>query len=908
MTRLTPIMALLAMAVAAHAQGPSADWRTFTTAHFRVHYPAPYQAWAARAASRIESIRSAVVKEVGFDPPQVIDVIVSNPIAQANGSAWPFLDAPRILFYTEPPGPDEQIGAFSDWIDLLATHEITHVMHMLRPSRNPFERSIERFVLPLDPITLGAPRWVLEGYATVVEGRLTGAGRPPSTMRAVVLREWASTGRLPSYSQLNSDTRFLGMSMAYLAGSAYLEWLEHRAGEGSLRKLWARMTARQRRPFSPAFAGVFGDTPARLYGRFVAELTASAVAVNRATELREGELWQETTRDSGDPAVSPDGSQIAVVIRDKSKPARIVIWKTGPADEEQKKYQERIKRVIARDPEDYPPVASKPLPRKPVRSFTPPDAGDLETPRWTRDGKSILYSHRQPDLEGFLHHDLFLWTPSMGENRRVTRLADVFDADPLPDGRSAVAVRSRYGLSQLVMVDLASGAVRALNEPQLETVYAHPRADASGSRVAYVAHRTGTWALIVRDLTTSRETVILDNVNVADPEWRGDQLYATVLSGGFAELHRISLDGTHEPVTRSPGGSFQPAPSPDGRVFFMALDPDGFVLRAIDGKATAPAAPAFDVALVPALPPVMAAPPPFASETLAPPRPYGIGRQESGWFVSQTLAPSQNATEVGGRLGDVVGRLDSIAIASIGRQHGQRGVGIASAWRGLPVALIGHLFTANDRFVKRNGGELRASWSGRGPLTAFRIDAGGLAGKPLHLAFADAAVTFRQIVSSVRSEEDLRISGEGGSLNHSRAIARAAIRMGSFGLSGRYQHDQSNDAGVDVGGVTSSILPRSAIPNRVFDPALPIGTLAGRRYDGLRVEMTTPVLPATMFYQRHRTATENLALAGLEVTLASAPLAIIRAPGIDFTAGGARILDAPLRNRTKFWLSMRWRP
>ena len=37
--------------------------------------------------------------------------------------------------------------------------------------------------------------------------------------------------------------------MAYLLGSAYLEWLEERGGPGSLRKLWARMTARAPRGF-----------------------------------------------------------------------------------------------------------------------------------------------------------------------------------------------------------------------------------------------------------------------------------------------------------------------------------------------------------------------------------------------------------------------------------------------------------------------------------------------------------------------------------------------------------------------------------------------------------------------------------------------------------------------------------
>ncbi|HEV8660707.1 MAG TPA: hypothetical protein VGS96_19040 [Thermoanaerobaculia bacterium] len=902
MTRRLTLFALLAIAFAAQAQGPSAHWRTIETAHFRVHYPADYEAWATRAASRIESIRAAVVKEVGFDSPQRIDVVISNPVAAPNGYAWTILDAPRIIFYSEPPGPDEQIGTYSDWIDLLAVHEITHIMHMLRPSRNPLQRAVERFVLPFDPITLTAPRWVLEGYATVIEGRLTGAGRPPSAMRAVVLRKWASSGRMPSYSQLNSDSRFLGMSMAYLAGSAYLEWLERRTGEGSLRRLWARMTARQRRSFRNAFIGVFGDSPDRLYGQFVAELTASAMTVNRSTDLRDGELWQETPRASGDPAVSPDGSKIAVVIRARNKPSRLVIWSTGPAAEERKRFEERVTKMIARDSEDFPPVSMKPLPRRVMHSMTPQDGGDVETPRWTRDGKSILYSHRQPDGEGFLHHDLFLWTPSTGENRRVTRLADVFDADPLPDGHSAVAVRSRYGLSQIVIIDFATGAVRDLMQPSLETVYSHPRANRDGSQIAYVAHNKGTWSLFVRD------AVVLSGVNVASPEWSDDHIFATVLAGGFAELHRIALNGDHEPITRSPGGAFEPAPAPDGRVFFMGLNPDGFVVRVIDAASTAPATPAYDRTLVPALPPVMSAPPIFASQALPQPRAYGIGRQESAWLVGEAVAPNQNATEIGVRIGDVVGRLDTLAVASIGRENAQRGVGVASTWRGWPIAISGHAFTANDDLVKRNGLEVRGSWMWHAPLSTFSIDAGGLTGKPLDIGFAEASFRQRQIVSTWRANEEIRITAEGGSITHYRGIARASLRGGAFSMAGEVQHDEARHDGIDVGGIESSILPRSAIPNRVFDPALPIGTLSGRRHDGTRVELNLPFLPATMFYQRHRTDTTSLSLAGLQVTLVSNATPILRLPALDVTAGAARILDEPLRNRTKWWFAMRWRP
>ncbi|HEY3056524.1 MAG TPA: hypothetical protein VGK31_11400 [Thermoanaerobaculia bacterium] len=899
MTRRLTLFVLLAIASGARAQGPSAAWRTISTAHFRVHYPAEYEAWATRAASRIESIRAAVVKEVGFDPPQRIDIVISNPIASPNGYAWPVLDAPRIVFYTEPPGPDEQIGAYSDWIDLLAVHEITHIMHMLRPSRNPLQRIVERFVLPLDPITLTAPRWVLEGYATVIEGRLTGAGRPPSSMRAIVLRKWAASGRLPSYSQLNSDSRFLGMSMAYLVGSAYLEWLEQRTGQESLRHLWARMTARQRRPFAAAFTGVFGDSPDRLYGRFVAELTASAMAVNRAGGLREGELWQETPRASGDPAISPDGSQLAIVIRARNRPSRLVVWSTAPPTEERKRFEERMTKMIARDPEDYPPVTTKPLPRKEVHSLTPPDGGNVETPRWTRDGKSILYSHRQPDAEGFLHHDLFLWNPSTGENRRVTHLADVFDADPLPDGHSAVAVRSRHGLSQIVIIDFASGEVREVTKPSLDTVYSHPRAYHG---LAYVAHQKGKWSLFVS------EAPVLSDVNVAWPEWSGDHLFATVLSDGFAEVHRIALNGDHYPVTRSAGGAFEPAPSPDGRVFFMGLDPDGFVVRVIDAPSTAPATPAYDPTLVPAVPPAMTAPPPFASQGLPSPRPYGIGRQESAWLIGETFAPNQNATEIGVRTGDVIGRLDTLALASIGRENAQRGVGVASTWRGWPIAMSAHVFNANDHLVKRNGLEVRGSWTWQGPLSTFSIDAGGLTGKPLDIAFADASFRQRQIVSTWRANEEIRLSAEGGSLTHYRGIARASLRGSEVSIAGEYRHDEARTDGVDIGGIESSILPRSAIPNRAFDPALPIGTLSGRHHDGMRVEATLPILPATMFYQRHRTDTASLSLAGLEVTLVSNATPILRLPALDVTAGVARVLDEPLRNRRKWWFATRWRP
>src|SRR5881227_690141 len=137
------------VAVSLSAQAPHEPWRTIQTKHFRVHYPKQFEGWATRAASRLESVRDAVVAEVGFSPEQVTDVMVIDPIAEANGETIPLLDTPRMIFYAEPPGPELQIGEYSDWIDLLAVHETAHLVHLLRPSRNPFERLLERWLLPV---------------------------------------------------------------------------------------------------------------------------------------------------------------------------------------------------------------------------------------------------------------------------------------------------------------------------------------------------------------------------------------------------------------------------------------------------------------------------------------------------------------------------------------------------------------------------------------------------------------------------------------------------------------------------------------------------------------------------------------------------------------------------------------
>ncbi|PYQ27878.1 MAG: hypothetical protein DMF56_18570 [Acidobacteria bacterium] len=871
--RVTPLLILFAIVgPALYAQSPAADWRTIETAHFHVHFPREYEQWATRAASRLESIREAVSKEVGFTPAQVVDVVVMNPIAEANGSAWPLLKSPRMIFYAEPPGPDESIGNYTDWIDLLAIHEYAHTAHMLRPSRNPLERAL----VPFDPIVFRAPRWVLEGYATVIEGRLTGAGRPNGTFRALLLRRWAEAGRLPSYGELDASRKFFGGSMAYLMGSAFLEWLEQKRGPDSLRNLWLRLTARHRRSFDEAFTGVFGDRADRLYGRFLAELTTSAIELDRARTLQEGELFQETSRNSGEPAVSPDGKQIGIVIRDRDQPDKLVIWSTGEPAEEEKKFKERVEKILERDPEDVGPLREKPLPRKAIHTLILPDGGDINTPRWMPDGKSILFSHRAPDAEGFLHFDLYRW--DFENVTRVTHLADVREADPYPDGVSAVAVQSRYGITQLATVHLADGSlITATSElPSYEVIYTHPRVSRDG-RFAYVAHTRGEWTLFV-----DGKPVPLPG-DASSPEWMGSSVIATVAKGGFAELHR---DGVIITTTR--GGAFDPAPSPDGRIFFMSLDPDGYVLRVLPANTNA-------ATFTPPPAPFAPIPPHLVTQSLPKSHAYGLGRQEFSWFAGTNVARGHRALEAGARLGDVVGRLDTLLIASIGSGNAPEGVALASTWRGWPIELQAHAFRTDDD----TGIELRARWTHyRLALESGRLARLRGADETSALLFANASYSLRHVFGSWRIEESLRVDVDDA---HQRGILGASLRSGSFRIAAQVQHDRGDE--LVLGGLASSILPRSAYAHRILDPALPVAALRGSDYDGWRIESTVPGLPFTAFYQRHELGGARLSVYGLEAELHSDPFPILKLPALGLTAGVARA-----NQRTNWWLGMRWRP
>ncbi len=972
---LVPAVRAPAQGDAEHAvQGPRTDWRVLTTPHFRVHYPRASEAWTRHVAARLESIRERVAAEVGYAPPETVDVVVSDPVAETNGFALPILGWPRLVLWTRPPGAASVLGHYRDWAELLAVHEETHLVHLLRPSRNPWRRALGRLV-PVAPIARAAPRWVSEGYATLIEGRLTGAGRPGSDLRAAVLRRWAMAGRLPTYGALAADRDdYLGMSMAYLAGSAYLAWLEERAGEGSLRHLWARMTARRRRDFATAFRGVFGEAPDVLYARFTAELTWRAVEAERRIAAAgpdggwaEGEPWADLDWDAGAPALSPDGERLAVALRHRDDPSELVIFATAVDAEEVAELGRERERLLAADPEDVAPVETGPPPHERLEVLPELDGVPATSPRWLPDGR-LLVVREMPDAAGFLHPDLFVWAPQEGRLDRITRGADLDAPDPAPGGDWAVAVRSRDGTTQLVRVDLATGAVAALTPPAVTTVVDHPRLDADGRRLVYARHAAGDrWALVVRDLADGSEEELPapPGATLASPAWgRGataGTVFATAGRDGFVDVVAWTPwpDGwSRRRLTRSRGAALAPEPGA-GELFFLSLGPDGLDLRRLDLPAAGAAAPAAATRaavdeladLAPVVTPPEGAPPaPFAVADVGPGHAAGLGRQELLPLVGGAVGPAGDRFAVGLRGGDLLGRLDWVVGGCVGGSTA-RGGSAAATWRGPtpgpPLALTLQLFerrelpsrqpetvpglgTALD--VTRAGAELAAAWQRERASGDLRLGGGLYAGTAEPRApqaggrrgerslFAEAGWQPWAGRGDRWAGLDLALrgdAGESGGDGWSRLRGRLGVEVGagdsSLGLTWSGGRLDGADAPAwqrfQLGGVASGLLPSTVAAPRVWMPALPAGTLRGDRFGALRADLDLAWLPVPLFWARYDFAgAAPLEVGGVEIARRVGPVPLVRLPEVALTVGLARILDPPFRGDTTWWLGLAWSP
>ena len=969
--RLRAIEASLALVVALLALGPNRAcaqlfarpwlrWHTLQVGRFDVHYPDELAQWSRFVAERLPAVDSAVGRLVGYSPPGRVQIVVDDPFDISNGFAFTVIDHPVIVFWASPPDPRESIGQFRTWGEMLAVHEFGHVAHLTRPSRNPWTRLLWR-VAPVDlgPIPLNAPRWVLEGYATYIEGVVTGTGRPHGVWRPATLRQWAIEGRLPNYAQLSSWSDFEGGEFAYLAGSAFLEWLARRQGDSSLVDLWRRLTARTNRTFDEAFAGVYGDSPALVYDRFRAEVTADAVRIDSALTragLVEGELVQHLSRATGDPAISRDGRHVAVVLRSATRPSRVVVWNTTPESDSSERRART--RLLQRDPEDVPARRIYPVPKQAIATLVASDGRSYEDPRWFLDGRRLLLwrSSRRPD--GSLRPELYVWDYARHDLRRLTRDAGVRNADPSPDGARIAALRCAGGHCDVVVIDLASRRVRVVAPGDIATSFARPRWSPDGASIAVAMQRENRWRIAVVDSSGGVPRFVDpdDGANRFDPDWIGSSALVVVSDrSGAPNLERIDLGPsgpTARALTRVTGAAVAPEVNPaDSSIWFLSLHSQGYDARRLARPQPLPDAPS--ILLDSRLYPVVVMPSTgvrsFSPTSAAVERPYGLGARTTRWVPAAGATTDGREATLALVNADAVGRLTVLGQLAVGSGDAWRGGAIDVVWRGSRA--VGRLagFTAatttplSDPFSatlrassldRLSGGRARVDYTHSLDRADIRVGIGGSLGQlatketlsidaSRALAFGELAANVRQSGEAATASESIVTHvtwGETGSVEYQRFVGSAAAHLAVRGFPaldagtsyGRVSTSAPTFEQFVIGGLPSNLVDASLLTQRLNVPALPTGVAGGDRVLTYRAATTLAGLSPYFFAASAGFATNTFEnwhrVAGLELAVDQSSVPVLGLPGARLVAGIGYSLDEPVRRQTRGYLTVTLRP
>lgn len=618
---------LLAATVRLAAQvPPDARWRTLETPHFRVNFVAGLDSLAHRTAARAEWAYDVLSRDLTDPPDGRIDIVLTDAVDLANGSATPF-PTNRIVLYAHPPVDVTELAFTTDWLELLVLHELVHIFHLDQAEGlwEGLRSALGRNAL-LFPHAF-TPSWLIEGLATYYESALTPAGRVRGTLFEMALRTAAVEDELFSIDRVSGQPRtWPAGSTRYIYGAHFLDHLARMAGGSTAMRDFIDRYGGQPVPYllDRAADGAFGGNfraawrawQDSLRKRFRAQ--ADSVA---AEGLTEPEILTPAGRDAYFPRFSPDGSRIAYsAAPGNDRPALRLILSDGT---------ER----------DVAPLAT------------------LGPASWASDG-DLLYGDVEFRDPYRLYSDLWTVSPAEFGRRRVTRGQRLASPDLHPDGRTVIAVRSGGGTTSLVVADTVGGAFHPLNAPSLDVQWGQPRWSPDGEWIAAVRWKRGGLhdiVLLDRSGTVVRE-VTRDQAVDASPAWSPDGRYLLFWSdrSGIPNLYAYELQADRLfQVTNVLSGAFDPDVSADGRwIAFSYYRADGYHIARIpfEPDRWRPAPPPRGAALPLEEP---RSHPPVSGET----RPY------SPW---PTVAPAAwnlalaGGTDLGGGIGAAVSGVDVI--------------------------------------------------------------------------------------------------------------------------------------------------------------------------------------------------------------------------------------------------------
>lgn len=888
------------------------NWQTFETENFRVHYTPEYKQWALSSAREMEQVRTLIKKQQGRVLDEKVDTYIIDPFNAANGFAIPLSNAPYMTLFATPPQSDSVIANSPGWQQLLVLHEYVHLVHLGQKNRAEWRNNIATWYDIYDASQITNHRWVSEGYATLLESKLTGRGRLYNNAVEAIIQQFAREGALPNYSQLSKvNNDYLSGSMAYLVGVRYLKWLEENYGEATLDAVWTRWRAVKKRDFDNAFEGVFQDSAKHLYQRFVAEYTFNALTKEQYYTENTSTLWLDLKGPVSAPSMSPDGKYLAMVesSQEQNKPRKITlaVYSTEDNAKKKKKFKDDAKALLKADPQDIANKALLVFKREKKFTLNQINTMGINNPRWL-DNDTIIYGATTVDKKNSRHQDLFSWHIPSNTIKQLTTSANVRRFDIVNIESSSpfiIAERSRYGSSQLVKLAIDGQFKQALTPASVESVYDFVRIkpqktknnETNAVMFAYLQTTLNEkWQLKISTLDSSNSAIINEKIVplpvnyqfLSFPEWSKEGESIFYVAGVKDEIKLYQYNFIEQELTTLTSGQHPvswPVVVDKNQLLHLAINsqgPDVYQLQLSNSKkeavvkttqsgiVTSQLASKFTIDKAQMT----------VDETIGHTTPYGIGPQQGTLTLGASYnSASSSIVELGYKSSDALQRFNwQINISQDIVNNALSGFGGNVRWQGWPVKLAAHIYQfdlktqqqGSDALalgrLEEQGLHLETAYPYRYNTLTFNTVGQVKIAEIDNISTKYAAIGFNQTwfheqqTWGINQQATLHYlygklkeTNKNKSYNGSNGSLTLIGHVNEYYLGFDYTWaERSKDAGdiLSLGGFNSTLVQPKAHLNKQLAPELAFYQQGGNNYEKLSAFI--PVEIVKIFYTRHK--------------------------------------------------------
>lgn len=542
---------------------PALEWKTLNTANFSVTYHQGGDEIARKVAAFAEEAFASLKNIFGIVPSEKTEIVLHDLNDFSNGFANNF-PYNRIELFVSPPSVDDELAYFDDYLRLLIFHEYTHILHLDQVSGLPalINALFGKLILP----NHAAPSWLIEGFATYIEGMVSGRGRLKSSLFRMYLRAGYLKDGLFTIDQLTDMPIHLPRgASAYLYGSLFLDFIFQKTGNikfaefmndygGKIIPYSLNTTAKKH----------FGKTFIEFYGDFIVHL--KEVFQKEIEEIERSGVVQGTILTSGGeyksrPVFADQEGSIAFIRNDGRDTASIVLIKPSKGCKVSQNCggEEILFRCYG-------------------------GCANLKS-----DGKGKLYFISGRYFKNYrFYNDLFEINIKTKKAERVTYGGRIREFDLLPGG--IVYSKCEFDRCSLNMLDQGSAVSREIfHDPEYKIV-SHPAASGDGKRLVFTAFRKGQWDLYLLNLETGKVIRL-----TADENLERDAIFAPDGSGvifssdkgGIFNLRYMIIecgDGgefVERRITNVLLGAFQPSISGNA-LLFSVYTPEGYEISLME--------------------------------------------------------------------------------------------------------------------------------------------------------------------------------------------------------------------------------------------------------------------------------------------------------------------------------------